>query len=203
MPRSHLLSAREVQRLRAFRGAAGEVHEAYQLVANHKFTLTFFRKGRPPIDAKLITKPRFRTLAFAVRLCYLQKERAHFPRVADLVIGSARGDTKELANSVREAWTHTLTHTFVLRIAKPALSFNPQSLYDDWLGGRSAHQEEARRGRLTALKPLDRAGTFVLQMTVKRLAECILALDSLVAELLGEPKPPLPRHRRAVSALEF
>lgn len=173
----------ELQGLRALRRVARQVHPLFVKYRNHRFSVTILARNAPD-SADLIPKTDFESLGRAVRLVYQDREPSNFYKVRAILGRYGTVEIQQLAAELKRAWQDAIQGRadFVL----DGHHYSGKDVFETWLHGVAFHQDEDRKEDVERLASVDPMTSQVLQFNVLRIAGCILALDSLVAELLGE-----------------
>lgn len=191
--RAHGLSPDELNRLRGFRRAAAEIHASTVMRTTEKLGVSIMARGGESIQVVRDgpDPERFRSFAIALRRTYQRKDRANFK--------AARNVLARRAPELRPDLTHLLrAYEEALKVSQIDLGLPPQELFEAWLNGFVFHDDDPeKRGVWEALSKTrvqSAVAHMELETTAFGLAKVMLALDSLIADFLGDDRlPALPR----------
>jgi hypothetical protein len=179
----------------AFRAAAKQIREASIISQGERIELRS-APGDPgfvDIFVCLLENERFRSLALAVRLCYLQREPAHFLRICSLLAQHASTEHSSKPAELRAQYLDALRETAGDVRVDDGLApevYRTNEVFDHWVNGLTFHQDTDRRVALQRLESTGARFAWSVQSTTLLLAGRILDLDDVVADCLGEERLP-------------
>lgn len=195
----------EIEQLRALRRAASDIHRSSVMQGDQKLNVSL--QVTAGAGAKIShTGPeaeRFNSFMIALRRTYLNNDGANFRRVAKLLAWKAP-QVRDTATGLRESYNNMLSGREV-----NLNGHAHEEVFEAWLHGYVFHDDDAKlRERWAALSQgpfLQPMALMLVQSIAIHLADHVLALDGLIAEVLREEplspiskesaaaNPPLPR----------
>lgn len=133
---------------------------------------------------------RFNSFVISLRRTYLNNEPANFSHVANIVARRVVALRDQIAELKAE-------HKAALSGRVEINGFDHRQIFEAWLHGHMFHDDDpVKRTRWQEIANdaiLSPIAHMVIEATAIQLAGLVLALDNIVAELLGEP--PLPTNQ--------
>ena len=190
------MEERERLRLTAFREVAREVRES-SIVATGLTIKQYLRlpTGDAPvcIETELLPSENLRSLCVSVRNVYMEEGPAHFYAILKIAGRYGAQSHRERIDAVRAAYERVLRGNDVeLRVGHRRIEH--ESLFKDWLNKSSFHKDTFKDGDEGLYRPLRQLlgepVDAIVQKVVLQIAGCVLDLDDVIADLLGEALLP-------------
>jgi hypothetical protein len=170
----------ERERLRAFRLAASDL---YRTAGSHIGQGLTLGQGK----RELIPEAVLRAAAPALRLTLLQAEQAYFPGVIAALRLLHDPVIEKVLNDFADAWQRAEHGDFGFQLSSSGPPVGGKEIFEAWLYGRVTHHGGQYKGTLQQLRKLGAFAEFALVASFQRHARIVLALDAVIAEVLGEP----------------
>lgn len=193
-------------RLRAFRVAAKQVRDTGPIDRGARISFHASKQPDVPFEehAHLLEPDGFRSLAMAVRQVYLQKSAANFNRVCQTLKHQSTTE-HTLVDHIQEQYHWVLDGSGILfqgPVNGKLKSYTARQVFNTWMNTRGFHFDPSIESDHQVLSDVGHYFLFILQAIVLHLAGCVLALDDLVADALGEARLPRIAHGDAAPCPE-
>jgi hypothetical protein len=178
------LTPSERANFQVFRGVAAEMRAAAATARSDQEGLRMVR-GYVETEGD---EQRIRNLCIPVRRTYLKKDPINFLRILNLASGKGPPEIKERAAALEVRYTplvQELESTSILNDRKVTHA----EMFEAWTDAIVFYDVAEKRNHYAAM--VDEMGKAVEGIALhlaERMAELVLELDDLVADLLGEPR---------------
>ena len=183
----------ELAKLHAFRAAAAQVRAASIIDQGKTIAVSASQdpEGNVVIAHDLLDSEPFRSLAMSIRLVYLQGEPANYGHVCNILRRHLAQPMSAQVAELRKRFNRVLDGRLVefgLHGELEGQTAGPRAVFETWLYHGTFHQEPTRGVLATELAKFGSNFILAVQMIGLRLSGCILDLDDLIADCLGEPR---------------
>lgn len=184
------ITGEELQRPKALRRAAADIHASSVMRGTRSvgFSLSARAGGGTSVERRAHDPERFRSFMTALRRTYAETELANF-RSALNVVSRRVEALRARPKAFRDGYQGTLRSE---QICLNGLGH--EEVFNAWLYGSVFHDDDphirTQWGALTSNPLLSGMANTVVEATALALAEHVLALDEIVADVLSEACRP-------------
>jgi len=185
----------ELSHLHALRRAAAEIFNSTVMQAGGEVGVSISARtgGDVSVSRRALDEERFRSFMIALRRTYAQNDGANFLRSLNILSKWCEERRPHLTR-LRDGYLAALRSKAI-----EIEGMGHEDIFEAWLYGSAFHDDDPDlRKRWEGLSgdPLMQAvANLILQSTALQLAHHVLALDDIIAEVLGEePLPQLPEN---------
>ncbi|MBX3132443.1 MAG: hypothetical protein KF689_03500 [Gemmatimonadaceae bacterium] len=177
------------RRLVAFRRAAARVHDVLDRHRGQRFSFSIGPPGPGREEFEGLPEDTFVRLITDVRLVYLAKQEAYFPRVFNVVRARLDPSLHEHLDIVKTNWE--LAQGRGVHFYSNGISMSTREAFEAYMHGELFHQDPKHLKRAELVRRFGYSSLFELQMMTWALAQTIIQLDGFLAYILSEEPLPL------------
>ena len=198
MERRALTDMEEWERrsLAAFRAVAREVRESSIVTNGLTIRHWLVQTGdEVKLGIDLLPAEAFRSLCVSVRKVYMEKEPASFYKVYNIVARYDAGEYRKGAGKVRADY-HLILDGQGVEFHIGGKVIPHEEFFDTWLNAYTFHQDAfedpVKTGPYEAFTSLGMSPAVeaVVQKVALQLAGCVIEMDDVIADWLGEERLP-------------
>ena len=185
----------EMENVRAFRTAAAQVRTASIIDEGKDISIgtEVTPDGTIRQTHELLENEPFRSLAMSIRLVYMQGEGANYGRICNLIRRKAPDTVQNQIDILRQRYNSLINgkkFQFQLHGAFEGRTVSTREVFEAWLYGGAFHQEPEYQPIYQELLNFGPNFVFAVNAIALELAGCILDLDDVIADVVGEPRVP-------------
>lgn len=187
------LLADELERIKAFRTAAAQVRAASIIDEGKAVSIgaAVSPDGTIQQTHELLENEPFRSLAMSIRLVYMQREAANYGRICNLIRNKGPASVQSQVDVLRQRYNNFVNgkkFQFGLHGNFEGRAVGTREVFEAWLYGGAFHQEAEHQPIYQELLKFGPNFVFAVNAIALQLAGCILDLDDVIADAMGEPR---------------
>ena len=182
------LSEKEIETLNKYRSVALEIRRS-SIVENDSTPHLHIEIKENIYDEKFDGLPReaLRSLAVALRQVVLQQEDTNFHKVHNILCKNGDDKIRQTAAALYGLYRKIL-EGIEIEVTIGNQKIRHEEILNVWLYGYLIHQDSDKKEQLKRLSQLGAVVNWVLEKVIIQLTDCVLQLDDIVADILGQER---------------